>query len=388
MKNLIVLLTVITISSMLSKVTYAIENDSLMNTVEVTAIKPDTAGLNSEIQLTIENYTALIDRANEADKKLVLFINSLQINGIKINKVDDNHAEFFLRHTEESKGNWAKLLKQRDGFFTNKVSVSIGLEDEEPVKSSVKDFELIFVKKFWFLLCLGLFGIILILFIRLASKSNIIRDSGPKPKDSRKPFSIGRTQMAFWFFLVIVSFPLIWLITGEPSEITGSILALMGISSGTALGATAIDTNKLKNLKDKLLKNETEKPAMKEHIKEIETLLNQATSISEKENLNLELQDLKIKIKEIDDFKKLNPNFSKGRKSDGFINDILSDNTGFSFHRFQILIWTIVLGIIFIVEVISNLQMPEFDDTLLMLMGISSGTYIGFKFPEQQPGLN
>ncbi|MCK5278604.1 MAG: hypothetical protein KAK04_08700, partial [Cyclobacteriaceae bacterium] len=78
MKNLIVLLTVITISSMLSKVTYAIENDSLMNTVEVTAIKPDTAGLNSEIQLTIENYTALIDRANEADKKLVLFINSLQ----------------------------------------------------------------------------------------------------------------------------------------------------------------------------------------------------------------------------------------------------------------------------------------------------------------------
>ncbi|MCK5467548.1 MAG: hypothetical protein KAI99_03540, partial [Cyclobacteriaceae bacterium] len=84
----------------------------------------------------------------------------------------------------------------------------------------------------------------------------------------------------------------------------------------------------------------------------------------------------------------LNPNFSKGRKSDGFINDILSDNTGFSFHRFQILIWTIVLGIIFIVEVISNLQMPEFDDTLLMLMGISSGTYIGFKFPEQQPGLN
>jgi hypothetical protein len=27
--------------------------------------------------------------------------------------------------------------------------------------------------------------------------------------------------------------------------------------------------------------------------------------------------------------------------------------------------------------------MPEFDTTLLGLMGISSGTYIGFKFPEK-----
>ena len=28
--------------------------------------------------------------------------------------------------------------------------------------------------------------------------------------------------------------------------------------------------------------------------------------------------------------------------------------------------------------------MPEFSDTLLALMGISAGTYIGFKIPERQ----
>jgi len=28
--------------------------------------------------------------------------------------------------------------------------------------------------------------------------------------------------------------------------------------------------------------------------------------------------------------------------------------------------------------------MPEFDNTLLALMGISSGTYLGFKIPEQR----
>jgi hypothetical protein len=44
--------------------------------------------------------------------------------------------------------------------------------------------------------------------------------------------------------------------------------------------------------------------------------------------------------------------------------------------------WTIVLGIIFISSVYRNLAMPEFSGTLLTLMGISSGTYLGFKIPE------
>ena len=43
-----------------------------------------------------------------------------------------------------------------------------------------------------------------------------------------------------------------------------------------------------------------------------------------------------------------------------------------------------VLGDIFGVSVYGNLAMPEFSSTLLGLMGISSGTYIGFEFPEQK----
>jgi len=50
----------------------------------------------------------------------------------------------------------------------------------------------------------------------------------------------------------------------------------------------------------------------------------------------------------------------------------------------QVFAWTIVLGIMFISSVYNRLTMPEFSATLLGLMGISSGTYIGFKFPEKQ----
>ena len=45
----------------------------------------------------------------------------------------------------------------------------------------------------------------------------------------------------------------------------------------------------------------------------------------------------------------------------------------------QIAVGTVVLGIIFACSVYQDLTMPQFDATLLGLMGISNGTYIGFK---------
>ena len=64
--------------------------------------------------------------------------------------------------------------------------------------------------------------------------------------------------------------------------------------------------------------------------------------------------------------------------------DFLSDDDGLSFHRFQMFAWTIVLLCIFVTSVFKTLTMPDFDSTLLALMGISGGTYVGFKLPKQQ----
>jgi hypothetical protein len=67
------------------------------------------------------------------------------------------------------------------------------------------------------------------------------------------------------------------------------------------------------------------------------------------------------------------------RVSQGFLSDLLSDGTGPSFHRYQMVLFTVILVVIFVVKVATNLMMPEFDTTLLGLMGISNGTYLGFK---------
>jgi hypothetical protein len=64
--------------------------------------------------------------------------------------------------------------------------------------------------------------------------------------------------------------------------------------------------------------------------------------------------------------------------------DWLSENPSgdaYDFHRFQMLAWTLLLGLVFIVELLNDRAMPEFSDTTLTLLGISGGTYVGFKLP-------
>jgi len=71
-------------------------------------------------------------------------------------------------------------------------------------------------------------------FLWLARTTNLIREPGPAVPGKLRPYNLGRTQMAFWFFLVYVSYTVIWLITDSLDTITPSLLGLMGISAGTA----------------------------------------------------------------------------------------------------------------------------------------------------------
>src|SRR5262249_39654127 len=62
-----------------------------------------------------------------------------------------------------------------------------------------------------------------------------------------------------------------------------------------------------------------------------------------------------------------------------FFGDILNDQQAYVFHRFQMFSWTLILGMVYMASVLQEVGPPTFDDTLLVLMGISSGVYIGFK---------
>jgi hypothetical protein len=70
-------------------------------------------------------------------------------------------------------------------------------------------------------------------------------------------------------------------------------------------------------------------------------------------------------------------------QSKGFWADILSDATGPQVHRVQVVIWTGILGTIFVWNILRNFVFVEFDTNLLLLMGISNAMYLGFKAKEK-----
>jgi hypothetical protein len=72
------------------------------------------------------------------------------------------------------------------------------------------------------------------------------------------------------------------------------------------------------------------------------------------------------------------------KESDGFVNDILSDGHGVSIHRYQNVLFTLVIGWFYIVTVWENYKMPVLSETVLILMGLSAATYASMKATESK----
>jgi hypothetical protein len=260
-----------------------------------------------------------------------------------------------------------------------------------------KEIKLQVISPGWFIFYVVLLVVLLSLFVWMASHSNIIRDSTTLPTSATgyKPYSLAKFQMAVWFFLILAAFLFIWIITGQYDSITPQVLGLMGIASGTALGAAVIDDNKNRSAINELTEMHPRSTAVLEDIKMLTAKaqdLNRRTAAAtaaDPRQLDLLKQtEAELKVKEslrdqIDNKIKDVRSRMNDPNSTGFLDDLLSDANGYSFHRFQIFAWTIVLGILFVRAVWAELAMPAFSETLLGLMGVSAGTYLGFKFPER-----
>ena len=70
--------------------------------------------------------------------------------------------------------------------------------------------------------------------------------------------------------------------------------------------------------------------------------------------------------------------------SAGFFQDLISEGGEAEIARIQMLAWNLLLGGVFAWQTLNDWKMPEFDATLMALMGISSSAYVGFKFAARQ----
>jgi hypothetical protein len=210
----------------------------------------------------------------------------------------------------ETKDSWLQLLQSP--WRQGDVAVSVGpAAGAWPSQAGIKFERLNYG---WLAGWAALFVAAVAIFLKYGLDS--IRDTGtlaPAFAGAKNTFSLGRTQMALWTFLVAGALMFIFMVTWNQNTITSGVLVLLGISAGTTLLAAV-----------------AEGPPAPQPTK-------------------------------------------------GFFSDLLTDGTGPAVQRLQMLLFTVILAVIFVVKVINGLVMPEFDPTLLALMGISNGTYLGFK---------
>jgi hypothetical protein len=365
------------------------------------SVQPKVTGLDGNLEaddlihVEVENLDEWV-KANDA-KKLVPYLNGLAIRGNYPAEIhaSKNHLQFHLQITPENRSVWVDLLGAPTGI-RKPVFFSVGPEDQAPFETVYHPSNrvlLTVISPAYGIIALIVVLVTLILLVWLARNTNIIREPGPKPAGGKlRPYNLGRTQMAFWFFLVYASYVVIWLITNALDTITPSLLGLMGISAGTALGEAMIDSGKDVANASQLQDLTAEKQTLEQSIPELQAQIAGVNAkatmtpddLTNRDSLNKQLQDSRTRLSQVNQQIQALTRPASAGVSAGFLRDILSDASGYSFHRFQIFAWTIVLGVIFVSSVYNGLTMPEFSTTLLGLMGISSGTYIGFKFPEQK----
>jgi FtsH-binding integral membrane protein len=349
---------------------------------------------------------------------------------------------FSLVRNEDSKPGWSHLLNKPG--FNRKVVVSVGFEDGEEIHSQLapdettkttkkleelqkkrasislsdkhaleendrqqkveqerlldRQFYLTIIPKFSTAIGLTVILGALIAFLALARYTHIIRDpAAPRRPDGQRPYSLARGQMAFWFFLVIASYFFLWIVTGAMDTLNASVLALIGISAGTALGSAFVDAAKPVSVGSP--GNQPIVDVTRPHLevlaeltqlradtqKELEVLQKARTLISPSDKQALdenERQQNEVR-KRLANYRWQSAYFAWPTWK-GVMYDLLAENNKISFHRFQIFVWTLILGIMFVVNVYSELAMPQFSVTLLGLLGISAGTYVGFKLPESK----
>ncbi len=347
------------------------------------------AGINDDLVIKVVGFNKLLNKsrcldttnkkiANCTTQEICLFLDGQVIKGIypksgapeKLPGKDQGEFRFKLeRIYEKNDAAWADLLGSPTPFrefFCRSTRVSVGIENEFAQVSDVEKFEIVRIRTWQFWISVAIMIVLLIIFYRYAKKSTLLRDAWPKASNT-SPYSLARFQMAYWFIIVVVSFLFIWLITGAYDIITASVLGLIGIGAGTGVSAAVIDTNKIEELQTQLTNFKAEQQTVNDQ------LIASPGSAALQNQLNI----INLKITEINT--QLNP-----LQSEGFMKDILSDQNGISFHRYQMFAWTIVLGLIFIYSVWARLAMPDFGGTLLALLGISAGTYLGFKIPEKR----
>ena len=369
-------------------------------------------GLNGKLWVVLNQPVA------PEPEKYALFMNGVEVKGLDPAAFSSYQGEdgksmgalvFSLQRNQKNDTFWRDLMGGVVGMHVP-VVISLGKQtgDEKVTRPMIvgsavaaASFEFEVIGLWRLVTALAAVIVVISLVWGHARTRATLRDSYlPQIKPSQQTYSLARWQMAFWFTLIFAAFVCLFVVLWDTNTISSQALALMGISGTTALAAVEIDALKdspadaaNRGLQALGLKTYADVQRVQQEIDlrkaELAGLPSDSTLRGEpkhgrhtpspleerRKQLQFEIQDrdniLRTYIVKIQPF-----------LTQGWFKDITSDINGTTIHRLQALCWTLALGAVFVITVYRTLAMPDFNVTLLTLMGISGASYVGFKFPE------
>jgi hypothetical protein len=355
------------------------------------------AGLNDDVRIRIDGDTA-IDPA-----KIQLRLDGSLLSVEPRVMPDRRELIFRLSRADSNRATWSRLLGKpfgHDRIYAVPIAVEIdgkplAFKNDTPLRNDEApqpkiDLITYDAGRMWLGIMTSLAAVIII--VVACMRTPMMRDNAVAqlPVDQR-PYSLGRFQMALWFCLILTSFLFIFVVTWDLNSITTESFVLMGISGATALASVAIDQSKdgppgrvQKNLH--AMGIHTRSDAEKLYESKDKRSSDDAGTVIEGANIPAHSasgqgSNRSPTVKQLwDEYEAQVRDF----KATGFLKDLVEDANGPTIHRWQILIWTVILGAIYLAGVYTNLETPTFGANLLALMGISGGVYLGFKIPEKQ----
>jgi hypothetical protein len=329
----------------------------------------------------------LNDFLAEAEKQqqpVTLYLDGVDTkNGpVAVNR-EEGTITFVADRNDQNKHLWRNWLYDPISLRHEELRVSVGRGGEHPLPradgANMKVLlDKIYVDWFTWLLVVILAGVILGMFLA-GRYTDMLRD-GPALGPIRQTYSLARTQMAWWFVLILLGYVFVWLITSDRDTIPASLLGLMGISAATAVAAVAIEPGTASRADALRASIESDIAAIDASLARIEGNMTANASTPSLIAILEKKRDQQQRARNA--LVARAASLTAVVPSRGFWRDLVTDDRGgVTLDRVQILVWTIVLGLIFLSSVALELTMPEFSATMLALMGISSGTYIGFKIP-------
>jgi len=326
--------------------------------------------LGDVVSVDIDRLRPWVD-AGGKPWSLVLFLDSIPVTGVTPISVNDNRdgsytLKFQLLHTVQNQQTWATLLTSCDCPLPLSVGMPNGVAFAANPSATL---HLIRYSGPLMAGALCLFAALLVIFLWVAWRFPLLRDSDTEQTGQKRPWSLARCQSAVWFFITLGSWLVLLVITKHAGLIPDAILGLLGISAATGVSGAVVDASKR-------TANQTQLQELKTEQAKDQAALNAVPAdAAERAGLQTKLDETTKQVASLE-------KSVQGAPSENFLVDILSDAGGISYYRFQIFAWTLVLALYFIWSVWWHLAMPDFSAQLLGLLGISSGTYLGFKIPE------